>query len=193
MDETEFTTLIRENPSLRGMIVGYAAEFQLRKLLSSDERLSNIVKDDDHDRTAKGDLRFTYRGKGFRLESKSLQTNSIRPQLDGSIHAKFQCDASDARDVRFSDGSVLTTTSLRRGEFDILAVCLFPVANRWEFVFAHNQDLPGVQSRNRKPYTQVQQEELLATMMSITYPVREDRGIFCHDIFALLDQRIAGR
>jgi hypothetical protein len=39
--------------------------------------VTSIRKDDDHDRTHKGDLVVAYEGFDFRIEVKSLQTNSI--------------------------------------------------------------------------------------------------------------------
>lgn len=42
----ELTQVVKENPSLRGMIVGYVAEFQLRKTFSNSPLVSNLVKDD---------------------------------------------------------------------------------------------------------------------------------------------------
>lgn len=71
------TKVVFENPSLRGMIVGYIAERKLRELFEQDGRVTNLRKDDDHDREKKGDLVVTYKGFDFKLEVKSLQTNSI--------------------------------------------------------------------------------------------------------------------
>jgi hypothetical protein len=72
------TEVVRGNPSLRGVIIGYIAERKLWDWFAADGRVSSIRKDDDHDRANKGDLVVTYRGFDFRIEVKSLQTNSIR-------------------------------------------------------------------------------------------------------------------
>jgi hypothetical protein len=79
----DLTTVVEGNPSLRGMILGYMAEHKLRELLSRDKRLTNFRKDDDHDRERKGDLVVTYRDYDFRLEAKSLQSNTIRIRAAG--------------------------------------------------------------------------------------------------------------
>lgn len=59
------------------MIAGYIAERKLRELFENDERVMGLRKDDDHDRTRKGDLVCTYKAIEFKIEVKSLQTNTI--------------------------------------------------------------------------------------------------------------------
>jgi hypothetical protein len=71
------TEVVAANPSLRGIIAGYIAERKLWDWFASDGRVTSIRKDDDHDRDQKGDLVVSYKGVDFRLEVKSLQTNSI--------------------------------------------------------------------------------------------------------------------
>ena len=70
----ELTQVVNQNPSLRGMILGYLAELKLEKLWLRREEISNVSKHDDHDRKKKGDRVVTYKGKEFIFESKSLQT-----------------------------------------------------------------------------------------------------------------------
>ena len=71
---------------------------KLRKLLASHTDVTSQVKDDDHDRSKKGDLRVTYRGHEFRIESKSLQTahnaRNKNPE-DGTYAGTLQVDASE--------------------------------------------------------------------------------------------------
>jgi len=59
------------------MMLGYIADRKLREFFASDTRISLIRKDDDHDRKKKGDLVVTYEREEFKIEVKSLQTNSI--------------------------------------------------------------------------------------------------------------------
>ncbi len=77
IDEDYFTAVVRNNPSLRGMILGYIAERKLKDLFVSSGKTSNHRKDDDHDRSKKGDLTLCYEGEEIVIEVKSLQTNSI--------------------------------------------------------------------------------------------------------------------
>ncbi len=179
----ELTSIIDTNPSLRGFVFGYVAEYKLKRLYFSDARVSEVTKDDDHNREKKGDIRLTYRHKTFRIESKSLQTNTIKK--DGAkFSAIYQCDASDSRNVMFSDDSQVKTTCLRVGEFDLVAVNLFGFSKKWEFAFALNRDLPRSKF---KRYTSLQQSELLASSMPITWPLIDP---YVKDPFVLLDRLV---
>jgi len=80
IDESYFTDVVRDNPSLRGMILGYIAERKLQDLFVSSKRTTKHRKDDDHDRSKKGDLTLDYDGEEIVIEVKSLQTNSIKIQ-----------------------------------------------------------------------------------------------------------------
>lgn len=181
----ELTQIVDNNPSLRGMMLGYVAEYKLRKMYFEDPRVSALIKDDDHDRKNKGDIRFNYRGRSFRLECKSLQTNTIRETAQG-FSATFQCDASDSRIVRFSDGSEIKTTCLLAGEVDLIAVNLFTLDETWRFAFILNRDLP--RSRYKK-YSPLQQNELIAASVKIAYPLTDP---YTDTPFILLDRLING-
>ena len=67
---------------MRGLMLGYVAEYKLKKMYFEHKRISALVKDDDHDRKSKGDIRFAYRGRTFRVECKSLQSNLIQKTKD---------------------------------------------------------------------------------------------------------------
>lgn len=162
----DLTQVVEGHPSLRGMIVGYAGEFQLRKTWFSDDRVSNVMRYDDHDRRHKNDLVITYRGLEISVEVKSLQSNTVRIE-EGTYKGKFQCDASDRRKIKLPNGRKLETTCLLVGEFDILAVNLFEFRKQWDFVFALNRDLPRSRFRG---YTRKQREFLLATLVNVQWP-----------------------
>jgi len=74
----ELTELVDNNPSLRGMILGYLAELKLEKLWLSGSQVSDVTKHDDHDREKKGDRVIRYKGQEFVFESKSLQTAGVQ-------------------------------------------------------------------------------------------------------------------
>jgi hypothetical protein len=148
---------------------------------ANDSRVTNIYKPSDHDRLKKCDFVMTYRGIDISVEVKSLQTATVK--LDGEIYkGKVQCDASDRRIVKFSDGSTLQTTCLLAGEFDLLAVNLFAFEKKWRYVFARNKDLPRSQFRK---YTPEQREKLLATLFEVSWPPKPP---FTADPFPLLDE-----
>lgn len=77
VDLAFLTSAVLDNPSLRGMVLGYLAEAKLRDVLTGHGRATAFRKDDDHDRKKKGDLVLTYGGFEFKIEVKSLQTNGI--------------------------------------------------------------------------------------------------------------------
>lgn len=179
----EFTHLVDTNPSLRGMTLGYIAEHKFHEMFLNHPDVSRPRKEDDHNRKRKGDRTFEYKGHSFIVEVKSLQTNLVKRYGDQRT-GKSQVDASDRREVKFNDGTVLETTCLLRGEFDILAVNCYAFDNKWRFVFALNRDLP---KNTFRKYTPAQQEALLPTLIQVTWPPQEP---FVSDPFVLLDRLV---
>jgi len=155
-------------------------------VFENDPRIEAIVKHDDHDRRKTADLEFTYKGALVRVEVKSLQTSTVRAEGD-AYTGRFQCDASDRREVRLPNGERLTTTCLVAGGFDLLAVNLFEFEQKWRFVFARSVDLPRSKYRG---YTERQQKYLLATMMDVTFPPRPP---FSEDPFPLIERIVRVR
>jgi len=168
LTEQELTKIIQENPSMRGLMLGYVAEYKLHKMYFSDPVFEKVHKADDHDRARKGDLTVTYSGRDFKIECKSLQTNSIR-KTDEGYEGKYQCDASDRRTVKLRGGKKIETTCLLVGEFDIIAVNLFSFEEKWRFAFALNEILPR---SNFQKYPPSIRQQLLATLMPISWPLK---------------------
>ena len=179
----ELTRLVDENPSLRGIMLGYVAELKLSHLLAADANISDSMKYDDHDRSQKGDRVVTYKGHRLTLESKSLQTKTVR-RVDNGWVARAQVDASDRRTVRFPDGSTLDTTLLLVGEFDVLAVNCFAFENQWRWVFCKNADLP--RSTYAK-YSEAQRAQLLASLIEVKWPPQPP---FTDNLFKVLDELV---
>lgn len=170
LSEADLTDLIENNPSMRGVVLGYVAELKFRQMYVDKEGITS-VKDDDHDRKKKGDRRLTYRGVDLLVEVKSLQTNTVAQNPEnGEWSGKTQVDGSDRRKIRFDDGTELNTTLLKRGEFDILAVNCFAFGDSWRFAFALNQDLaPSTYGK----YTKEQRKHLIASLQKISWPPRK--------------------
>jgi len=84
--------------------------------------------------------------------------------------------------VKFPDGSVLETTTLLFGEFDVLAAGLFMFRGKWDFAFALNRDLP---KSSNPAYSEYQRERLITSMIDITWPVQQP---FTLDLYELLDK-----
>lgn len=172
--------MVDENPSLRGILLGYVAEHKFREMIEAHPHISGSRKYDDHDRNRKSDRVIVYKAEEFSVEVKSLQTNSIKK--DGGVwRGKAQVDGSDRRIVRFPDGTELNTTLLLRGQFDILAVNCFAFGNQWNFVFAVNRNLP--KSTFRK-YTKAQRDQLIASLAPVSWPPEPP---FVSDPFPLVE------
>lgn len=182
----ELTSVVDNNPSLRGMILGYLAELKLETLWLTGPDFSDLHKADDHDRTKHGDRTVQFRDNQFVFESKSLQTASIKRE-NGIWTGKAQVDASDRRDVVLPDGSTVTTTCLLVGSFDILAVNVFAFEDQWRFVFAKNGDLPRSRYRG---YSEYQRQHLLATMVPVSWPPTPP---FSDEPFTLMNEIIQER
>lgn len=182
----ELTSLVDENPSLRGIMLGYVAEHKLREFFEAHPHISGSSKHDDHDRTHKSDRVIVYKGKEFSVEAKSLQTNLVRRDGNRWI-GKAQVDGSDRRFVTFRDGSRLNTTLLLRGQFDILAVNCFAFEQKWTFAFALNSDLPTSTFRG---YTETQRKQLIASLVPVSWPPEPP---FVADPFPLVERLYRAR
>ncbi len=182
----QLTKLLAENPSLRGMLLGYVAELKLREIVTSIPGVSFSVKFDDHNRKKKGDLYVVYRNKAFSLESKSLQSSTVKWNAQKQQWTgKAQVDASDRRTITLPDGSTLNTTLLLRGEFNILAVNCYAFEGEWRFVFARNSDLPA---SNYHGYSETQKRFLIASLIPVMWPPERP---FYANLQDLLDEMIA--
>ncbi|NOH01487.1 MAG: restriction endonuclease [Chloroflexi bacterium] len=164
----ELTELVDQNPSLRGILLGYVAEKKFQDNYLSHPGITSVQKDDDHVRSMKGDRRIVYKGQTFLIEVKSLQTNMVRNLGNDRWQGKAQVDASDSRTITLPDGTTMKTTCLLRGEFDILAVNCFAFGEKWRFAFALNADLPP---NTFKKYTEYQRRYLLPSLIPIEWPL----------------------
>ena len=179
----ELTKIVEDNPSLRGFMFGYVSEYKARTYFAGHDGITNLMKYDDHDRKSKGDISFQYKGKEFRIEAKSLQTNSVVSLGGDSWTGIFQCDASDRREILLPNGHTVNTTCLAVGEFDIVAVSLYAFGDQWRYAFAKNSDLPHP-SRN---VAAEDREYLIKTSIDISWPLQAP---FTTDVYSLLDSMI---
>lgn len=187
----EFTEIVDNNPSLRGFILGYIGEAKAKQLITANPNVSSIYKPDDHNRKSKGDLYVLYKGKEFKIEVKSLQTNDVKKLGKDTWSGKYQCDASDSREIELPNGHVVKTTSLLVGEFDIVAVGLYQFGNTWRFAFAKNEELPRSKERRatkRSSYISPEDAHyLIKGTLPITWPLDAP---YTEDLFALMDSML---
>jgi hypothetical protein len=184
--EQELSEIVAENPSMRGLMFGFVAEYKLRKLWLTRRGIANLTRPRAHDRTQKCDFRFDYKGQDVKVEVKCLDTPKVKVK-EGIYTGTFQCNASDTTEVTLPNGRKVTTNCLVAGGFDVLAVCLFAFGSTWRFAFALNDDLPRT---TRKGYTAAQRKYLLKSAMKISLPLERP---YSEDLFAVLDRLVAER
>ena len=192
--QREFNEVFNRNPSLMGMMKGYMAEEKLKiDVLEDHPKVEGLFSPDDHDRDLKGDWRFDWEGEHIIVEVKCLQSNYVEAEqtLDDKVRytGKYQCDASDRREIELAHGNTVNTTLLEVGEFDILAVGVFEFGNEWNFVFAKNEELPRTSYHE---YSEEAQERLIKGMHDIEYPLPED-SIYSEDVWPLVEETVAER
>ena len=153
-------------------MLGYVAEEMFLKFLRTNSAVSDLRQHDDHDRSMnKADVDFLISEKRVSVQLKSIQTNSICYRSDLSLlHANVQNDGSDKREVELEGGEVILTTNYRVGDYDVLAVPLFPFTGEWDFAYKLNRECRRTTS---KKYTANQQRQLLSTTEEITFPLTD--------------------
>ena len=184
--QDELSEIVSENPSMRGLMFGFVAEYKLKKEWLLRPEITNLTRPRSHDRTQKCDFRFDYKGVNLTVEVKCLDTPKVK-YANGVYDGTFQCNASDTTDITLPNGETLSTNCLAVGGFDLLAVCLFAFGDIWRFAFALNQDLPRT---TWKKYTETQRQYLLKSAMKISWPLGPP---FVAEPFSLLDRLIAER
>ena len=130
----EFSEIVAENPSMRGLMFGFVAEYKVKKQWLLRPEITNLERPRSHDRTQKCDFRFDYRGTSVKLEVKSLDTPKVR--LEGGVYrGTFQCNASDTTEVTLPNGKKVTTNCLAVGGFDVFSDGVFIVADCCRSIF----------------------------------------------------------
>jgi hypothetical protein len=183
----DFDTLIKaltENPSLRGIVMGYVAEDRFERLvLRTLGGATSISKDPDHQKS-KSDRRFVLGGREYTIQLKSIQTPSIEDR-DGRVVARVQNDASDRRKIPLPTGKTIETTCYLVGEYDILAVPLYPFTGNWtDYAYRRNRDLTRTTFRK---YSPEERACPLSTTEDISWPLD---SIWTMDLPSLLDKSI---
>lgn len=171
----DLVTSIKRAPSLRGMILGYIAEEMFEKYVPAKYGFissADIEKHDDHNRQFnKSDRTIRVNGRLYRIQLKSVQTNSIKRNIEtGMLQADVQNDASDSRTITLPSGKSIITTCYARGDYDILAVPLFPFTGEWSYAYKRNIDC---RSTSSEKYSAEDAQFLLATTEIITWPLTD--------------------
>lgn len=174
--------VLKETPSVRGMVYGNLAEVQFSKwLVTNGIPMSQQTRDDDHART-KSDRTIVHEGKRYTIQVKSMQTDSIKMGKAGQLEAKIQCDGSDRRRVVLPNGHEVETTCYLAGEFMILATPLHAFTSEWSFAFRLNSTLAQTTYGR---YAPADRQFLLKTLVPITWPLQSP---WTTDLFGLLEE-----
>jgi hypothetical protein len=118
---------IGERRRLLVAVRGAAAEIHLRRLLDAEGSLSRVTELDDD---GQPDFEVEFRGRRVRIECK----NTLRNLHRGVPKVDFQKTRSSKSDP--------CSRYYRPEQFEILAACLHPVTERWEFRFRTTRSLP---------------------------------------------------
>lgn len=173
VDLTGLAEMVMSNPSLRSFIIGYQAEYMCRREIERQIGIADFVKYDDHDRSKHGDIWFRYRGREYSVECKCLQTNYVKyDEKTGEWSGKFQCDGSDATDIKLPNGHTVHTVAYPYGMFDIVAVGLFAFGDKWRFAFIKSDDLKPRKYTKRGKIPEDDCPYFIQTMQDITLPLR---------------------
>lgn len=186
LTRAELSEVVAENPSMRGLMFGFVAEYKLKKNWLLRPGIADLIRPSSHDRKQKFDFGFAYKGEDVRVEVKCLDTPKVR-YADGIYTGTFQCNASDSREIELPNGEKVTTNCLAVGGFDVLAVALFAFRKKWEFAFALNDELPHT---TWQKYPKRQQKYLLKSTMDISWPLTPP---FADDLFVVLNRLVSKR
>ena len=184
VDPERLVDIIKQTPSLRGMVTGYLSEEMFEKhILEDNNKIDDIRSHDDHNRKFnKIDRDFIYNERRYGIQIKSIQTNSVCWRSDlNCLVADVQNDGSDKRTVHLPNGNAIQTTNYKIGEYDILAVPLFPFTGEWNYAYKKNKDCRRTQSSK---YTKDDRQYILASTEQIHYPLRNE---WTTDLLSLCD------
>ncbi len=111
LTRAELSEIVAENPSMRGLMFGFVAEYKLKKKWLLRAGIADLIRPGSHDRKQKFDFGFAYKGEKVRVEVKCLDTPKVR-YADGVYKGTFQCNASDSREIELPNGEKVTTNCL---------------------------------------------------------------------------------
>ncbi|HMR80993.1 MAG TPA: hypothetical protein PKD61_38040, partial [Polyangiaceae bacterium] len=127
LPKQEILDAIKDRRRLLVAMRGAAAELHLLRVLKSERELSRVIEIDDD---GQPDFEVEYRGRPFRIECK----NTLRRERRGVPKVDFQKTRSSMSDP--------CSRYYKPEQFEILAACLHPVTDRWEFRFCPTRALP---------------------------------------------------
>lgn len=131
---SQLTDLLEENPSLRGMCMGYAVEYHVREQLLQEDVVNSVNKQRDHDRESKYDFLVDTIAGDIRIEVKMLRPNDI-VRMSKSYSSVTHPEGIE---------EVIDTFDILKSTFDVLAV-VNPTT--FEAYYILSSDLPDSTAR----------------------------------------------
>jgi len=132
ISSTEILNLIEAAPRLKMAVRGWVAEKHLGKLLS---RTSGVDSCEHLEADGQPDFKVIFQGgKPILIECKNVLRTTL---ADGTIRVDFQKTRASKADP--------CSRFYRPNDFQILAACLHPRLEKWEFSFQLTQNLEGHQ------------------------------------------------
>lgn len=128
----EILEVIARSPRCKQMVKGFVAEYHLERVLKKLVEEGVLASAERIDADGEPDFRVTTGDKTLRVECKMVM--SARPYSNGDLKVDFQR-------TRNSPGDPLSRF-YKKGDFDIVAACLFNQTGKWEFRYIRTSDLP---------------------------------------------------
>lgn len=120
LPHSEILSMIRDAKRLRVAVRGRAAEKHLSRFLASEPMIESV---EELDEDGPPDFVVGYRGRRVRIECK----NTLRRRHNGYAKVDFQKTRASKADP--------CSRYYKPEQFELLAACMHPITERWEFMF----------------------------------------------------------
>lgn len=197
VSEDEFKDIISSvfsnNIHALAFFEGYNSEYVLEKKVHAVPGVTDVFKPGDNNLQVKGDLVATYKNVPLSIEVKNVRRKyndpSRRPRVVQNLLetywvGTFCTRSSRSRKIKFSDGSEAQTYNVLRGRYDIIAVNVFQMTKKQEFVYCLEKNLPSTKHGNTH-LTPLQCDETLQSEIHVRWPPVEP---WTDDLGSILEQ-----
>jgi len=127
----EILHVIDRSPRCKQMVKGFVAEYHLERLFQGLKDSGKIVSFERLNRDGQPDFVVKSNKGSFRVECKMAMAKTR--YADGDMKIDFQRTRNSPADP--------TSRFYKRGDFDIVAACLYNQTGKWEFKFIRTSNL----------------------------------------------------
>lgn len=128
----EILEVIARSPRCKQMVKGFVAEYHLERILRELAEKGVLDSVERIDKDGEPDFKVEVGNKQLLIECKMVM--SARPYANGDLKVDFQR-------TRNSPGDPLSRY-YKKGDFDIVAACLYNQTGKWEFRYIRTSNLP---------------------------------------------------